>query len=143
MGAAEVTYTGTEKTTVRASGLQNQGSGHNEIFFGTAPTSFTANGIALAAAGQTAPQADFHQLVLEKERDHRRVRQTRSTPRNSSVSLSKDGEAWTDIEYTVSGGEATPYWVSATSDFTLAEAVDKLYTSASWPRRARFTVWTT
>ena len=36
------------------------------------------------------------------------------------MSLSKDGEAWTDIEYTVSGGEATPYWVSATSDFTLA-----------------------
>ena len=125
MGAAEVTYTGTEKTTVRASGLQNQGSGHNEIFFGTAPTSFTANGIALAA-GQTALKLTFIGSYSKKNETTGEYDNT-FDPSKFKVSLSKDGEAWTDIEYTVSGGEATPYWVSATSDFTLAEAVDKLY----------------
>ena len=125
MGAAEVTYTGTEKTTVRASGLQNQGSGHNEIFFGTAPTSFTANGIALAA-GQTALKLTFISSCSKKNETTGEYDNT-FDPSKFKVSLSKDGEAWTDIEYTVSGGEATPYWVSATSDFPLAEAVDKLY----------------
>lgn len=125
MGAAEVTYTGTEKTTVRASGLQNQGSGHNEIFFGTAPASFQANGIELAE-GQTALKLTFIGQCSKKN-DVTGEYDNTFDPSKFKVALSKDGELWTNIEYTTSGGEATPFWVNAVADFTLAEAVSKLY----------------
>ena len=55
MGAAEVTYTGTEKRRVRASVFRTRARAITRSSSARLPSSFTANGIA-PAAGQTAPR---------------------------------------------------------------------------------------
>ena len=48
-GAATVTYSGTN-TSLRSSGLANEGSGPNVVFFGAAPATFSVNKITLTEA---------------------------------------------------------------------------------------------
>lgn len=121
-GASTVTYTGVN-TSVRASGLVNNGSGHNEIFFGKVPASFTANSITLTAE-QTNLQLTFLGSRSVKTDDGY---DNTFDPSKLTVALSKDGQSWTDITYTVTGGEEHPYWATCTADFTLKEAVSSLY----------------
>ncbi len=123
VGASTVTYSGTN-TSVRSSGLANKGSGHNEIFFGGAPATFVVNKITLTAA-QTKLNLSF--LASRSSRDDAGNYDNTFDKANFKVALSADGTNWTDIEYTTTGGESTPYWVTATSDFTLKEAVAELY----------------
>lgn len=123
VGASTVTYSGTN-TSVRSSGLKNDGSGHNEIFFGGAPATFVVNKITLTAA-QTKLQLSFIGSRSVKKDDN--TYDNTFDKNNFKVALSKDGSTWTDIEYTTTGGESTPYWVTATSNFTLKEAVSELY----------------
>lgn len=123
VGASTVTYSGTN-TSVRQSGLANQGSGHNEIFFGTAPASFVVNKITLTSS-QTRLKLSF--IASRSSRDDAGNYDNSFDKANFKVALSKDGTNWVDIDYTTTGGESTPYWVTATSDFTLKEAVAELY----------------
>ena len=45
-----------------------------------------------------------------------------------TVSLSANGTSWTPLPYTINNGDQeSPYWVFATTDFTLTEAVSSLY----------------
>lgn len=124
-GASTVTYSGGAKTSVRSSGLENGGSGHNEIFFGTAPTDFTVNTITLTPE-QTKLQLAFIASRSVKDEATGKYDNT-FDPSKLLVALSRDGANWTDITYTTAGGTETPYWVNCTADFTLAEAVDALY----------------
>lgn len=121
-GASTVTYTGVN-TSVRASGLVNGGSGHNEIFFGKVPASFTANDITLTST-QTNLQLTFLGSRSVKTDDGY---DNTFDPSKLTVALSKDGQSWTDITYNVTGGEEHPYWATCTADFTLKEAVSSLY----------------
>lgn len=122
VGASTVTYSGTN-TSVRSTGLVNNASGHSEIFFSTSPASFVVNKITLTAA-QTKLQLSFIGSRSVKNGD---TYDNTFDKNNFKVALSADGTNWTDIEYTTTGGESTPYWVTATSNFTLKEAVSELY----------------
>ncbi len=122
VGSSTVTYSGSN-TSVRSSGLENKGSGHNEIFFGGAPATFVVNKITMTAE-QTNLQLSFIGSCSVKNGE---VYDNTFDKANFKVALSADGTNWTDIEYTTTGGETTPYWVTATSDFTLKEAVSELY----------------
>lgn len=121
-GPSTVTYSGSN-TSVRSSGLENKGSGHNEIFFGGAPATFVVNKITMTAE-QTNLQLSF---IGSRSVKNGEVYDNTFDKANFKVALSADGTNWTDIEYTTTGGETTPYWVTATSDFTLKEAVSELY----------------
>lgn len=127
-GASEVTYTGV-KTSVRSTGLANSGaydnaSGPNVIFFGTAPSTFAINDIALTSA-QTKLKLNFGASCSVKG----------DNGYNNSfdaskfiVSVSTDGTNWTNLTYDKNDGDATkPYWIYATANFTLKKAVSKLY----------------
>lgn len=122
VGSSTVTYSGSN-TSVRSSGLENKGSGHNEIFFGGAPATFVVNKITMTAE-QTNLQLSF---IGSRSVKNGEVCDNTFDKANFKVALSADGTNWTDIEYTTTGGETTPYWVTATSDFTLKEAVSELY----------------
>lgn len=122
VGSSTVTYSGSN-TSVRSSGLENNGSGHNEIFFGGAPATFVVNKITMTAE-QTNLQLSF---IGSRSVKNGEVYDNTFDKANFKVALSADGTNWTDIEYTTTGGETTPYWVTATSDFTLKEAVSELY----------------
>lgn len=122
VGSSTVTYSGSN-TSVRSSGLENKGSGHNEIFFGGAPATFVVNKITMTAE-QTNLQLSF---IGSRSVKNGEVYDNTFDKANFKVALSADGTNWTDIEYTTTGGETTPYWVTATSDFTLKEAVSELY----------------
>lgn len=128
VGASNVTYTG-EKATVRSSGLKNTGaydnaSGANVVFFGTAPATFVVNSIALTS-DQTKLKLCFggsHSL-----KDGSSYINTFDTSK-FIVSVSADGTNWTDLTYNKNNGDETnPYWIYATSNFTLKKAVSKLY----------------
>ncbi len=121
--ATGVTYAGGPKTSIRSSGLANNGSGPNVVFFGTAPTDFIVNGIALTSA-QTNLQLTF---LASRSVNNNGEYDNSYNAANLVVALSKDGSTWTDITYTTTGGEERPFWVTATADFTLTEAVEKLY----------------
>lgn len=124
-GADEVTYSGTN-TSVRSSGLANKGSGPNVIFFGTAPASVTVNKITLTAE-QTNLRLTFLGSYSYKPEGAPDYDNT-FDPSKFTVALSADGTSWTDITYTKDDGDtATPYWVTATADFTLTKAVANLY----------------
>ncbi len=129
VGATDVTYSG-EKTSVRSSGLKNTGaydnaSGPNVIFFGTAPATFVINNISLAS-NQTKLKLTFGASSSIKNDDNS-YNNTFDTSK-FTVSVSADGTKWTDITYEKNNGdEANPYWICATSNFTLKKATSKLY----------------
>lgn len=130
IGAANVTY-GSNNVTIRKSGLANSGayegaSGPNIVFFGSAPAEFTIQKIALTSE-QTDLKLTFgasSSVRNEADGSYDNVFDTSKFV----VALSADGTTWTNIEYTTNGGDqASPYWIFATSNFTLKEAVSDLY----------------
>lgn len=125
-GAANVTYSG--GADVRSSGIKSAGyegaSGENNVFFGTSP-SFVINKIALTAE-QTNLKLTFGGSYSKKD-DAGNYNNTFDVAK-FTVSLSADGTSWTPITYTKNNGDAaTPYWIFATADFTLKNAVTELY----------------
>lgn len=129
-GAAGVTYAIDGKVSVRSSGLSSAGayegaSGPNVVFFGTAPTAFTIQKIALTPE-QTNLKLTFG--ASSSVRDDAGNYDNSFDTSKFIVALSADGATWTNIEYTTNGGDqASPYWIFATSNFTLKEAVSDLY----------------
>ncbi len=124
-GAGEVTYSG-QTVSVRKSGIANNGSGPNVLFFGKLPAWFSVNKIKL-----TPEQTDLKLTFLA---------QSSFKPEGSSeydnafdkstfkVALSGDGQKWTEIDYTTDTGDAEyPYWVSAAANFSLKQASEFLY----------------
>ncbi|MBQ8672697.1 MAG: BACON domain-containing protein [Bacteroides sp.] len=130
-GAANVTYGSSGKVSVRNSGLSNSGayegaSGPNVVFFGTAPTTFYINKIALTSE-QKKLKLTFGASYSLKSDDTGEYVNTFDTSL-FKVSVSNDGSKWIPITYTKNkGDEATPYWVLATADFTLKQATTELY----------------
>lgn len=129
-GAANVTYSG-QKATVRASGLANTdaydgASGPNVVFFGTLPADFVISDIALTA-GQTNLKLTFGASYSFKAEGSTEYDNTFDSSK-FTLSLSADGTNWVPVTYTKNNGDAkSPYWVLATSDFTLKQATAKLY----------------
>ena len=129
-GAASVTYSG-QKASVRSSGLANtdaypDASGPNVIFFGALPSDFVINKITLEP-NQTNLKLTFGASYSYKAEGSSDYDNTFDTNK-FTVSLSADGSTWTPVTYSKNkGDEATPYWVFATSDFTLKKAVSELY----------------
>ena len=129
-GASTVTYSG-QKATVRASGLSNNGayngaSGPNIVFFGTLPADFQINQIGLSAE-QTNLQLTFGASSSIKAEDSNDYNNTFDISK-FEVSLSADGTSWTPLTYTINNGDQeSPYWIFATADFTLTEAVSSIY----------------
>ncbi len=129
IGASSVTYSGTN-ASIRGTGNSNSGayegaSGPNTIFFGGAPASFVLNTISLTSA-QTNLKLTFGASYSFRNEDGT---YDNTFPADKfKVSLSADGTSWTPITYTKNNGDSDhPYWVFATSNFTLAEAVANLY----------------
>ena len=129
-GAASVTYSG-QKASVRSSGLANtdaypDASGPNVIFFGALPSDFVINKITLEP-NQTNLKLTFGASYSYKAEGSSDYDNTFDTNK-FTVSLSADGSTWTPVTYSKNkGDETTPYWVFATSDFTLKKAVSELY----------------
>lgn len=130
-GASTVTYSGT-KATVRSSGLSSNnaknydGSGPNVVFFGVAPASFVINKISLTST-QTKLRLNFG-ASSSVNVDNSGSYDNSFDINKFTVSLSGDGNTWVPITYTKDNGdESTPYWIYATADFTLKEAVGELY----------------
>ena len=123
-----MTYTGV-KASVRSTGLKNTGaydnaSGPNVIFFGTAPSSFVINNIALTSA-QTKLKLCFGASSSVKGDNGY---DNSFDASKFIVSVSTDGTNWTDLTYDKNNGDATnPYWIYATANFTLKKAISKLY----------------
>ena len=130
MGVADVTYSG-QKATVRASGLSNANayegaSGPNVVFFGTLPADFQINNITLNA-GQTNLRLTFGASYSYKPEGATEYDNT-FDPSKFILSLSADGTNWVPVNYTKNNGdEKSPYWIFATSNFTLKQASAKLY----------------
>lgn len=123
-GIADVSYSG-NNTSIRASGLANEGSGPNVIFFGTAPAYFQVNKIALTES-QTRLQLSFLGSFSATLTDGS-YNNTFDTSL-FKVQASADGETWVDLPYTKNDGDSTyPYWIEATSDFVLTASTDYLY----------------
>lgn len=118
-----VTYSGTG-VSVRANSTSSSdysdydGSGSNNIFFGGSAY-FQINDIALDAA-QKSYKLTFGTEKYTQDGD--------STFKNSEfhVSISRDGIAWAEIEYTYAGTEPGR-WNVATANFTLTTVPENLY----------------
>lgn len=126
-GAADVTYVGSNASIRNSSPNSTTSyegaSGAPILFFGKAPATFTVQNIALTSS-ETKLKLTFggQQTINYDTKDY-----TWSNA-NLLVALSADGQTWTDITYTTNDGDKTnPNWVLATSNFTLKEAVSKLY----------------
>lgn len=127
-GSTNVTYSGTN-TSVRSSGIASdnydQASGHNSVFFGTATASFVINKIALEADQKNL------RLTFGGSRSSRGDDGSYDNTFDASkfeVALSADGTNWVTVPYTKNNGDAaSPYWVFATANFTLKEAVENIY----------------
>ena len=122
-GSANVTYSG--GADVRNSGIKSAGyegaSGENNVFF-AGTSSFVINKIALKAE-QTNLKLTFGGSYGKKDDATNKYDVSKFI-----VSLSADGTSWTPITYTKNNGDAEhPYWIFATSDFTLKNAVSELY----------------
>lgn len=123
-GAEGVTFEG-YNASLRNSGKSSSGayegaSGPNVIFFGGAPATFTVKNIALTSE-QTKLRLTFGGQFYDGSTNNFNVD-------NFEVALSADGTSFTPITYTVNDGDQVdPYWVLATSDFTLKEATSSLY----------------
>lgn len=123
-GAADVTFAGVN-TSIRNSGKSSAGaydgaSGPNVLFFGAAPATFTVQNIALTSS-QTNLRLQFGGQFYDGT--------SNSFPADKLlVSLSADGTNFVPLQYTVNNGDQEdPYWVLATKDFTLKNAVSSLY----------------
>lgn len=124
-GVAEVNYTGTN-ASVRASGLANEGSGPNVIFFGAAPATFQVNKIALQPA-QAALNLSFLGSFSYKPEEASEYNNTFDLSL-FEVAISGDGEKWSKLDLTKNDGDtAHPYWVKAEADFELTEVPAYLY----------------
>jgi hypothetical protein len=127
-GASTVTYTG-YNATVRASGLSNSGSydgasGPNVVFFGTGNTYFVVNNITMPSSKDFKLTFGAQCSYQDADKNYINTFQKESF----TVELSADGSKWTAIDYTVNTGDSeTPYWVFATSTFSLSDAVSALY----------------
>lgn len=129
-GITNVTYSG-KNATVRNSGLANTNayegaSGPNIVFFGVLPNEFVINKIALTA-GQTNLKLTFggsYSFKPEGATEYDNIFDISKF----KVSLSANGTTWIPLTYTKNNGDAaTPYWIFATADFTLKQAVSELY----------------
>nr|WP_320058089.1 hypothetical protein [uncultured Bacteroides sp.] len=129
-GSAEITYSG-QKSSIRSSGLSNTGgyegaSGPNVVFFGTSPSDFQVNKIALTPE-QTNLKLTFGASYSFKAEGATDYDNTFDLTK-FTVSLSSDGIVWVPITYTKNSGDtASPYWILATSDFTLKQSTTSLY----------------
>lgn len=125
-GAGEVSYEGSN-TSIRSSGKSNAGayedaSGPNTIFFGGAPASFTVKNIALKE-NQTDLRLTFGGSYYNQDASDNIFKTD-----EFEVSLSADGVSFVKLPYTINDGDKVdPFWVYATANFTLKEAVPTLY----------------
>lgn len=125
-GAGEVSYEGSN-TSIRSSGKSNAGayedaSGPNTIFFGGAPASFTVKNIALKE-NQTDLRLTFGGSYYNQDASDNIFKTD-----EFEVSLSADGVSFVKLPYTINDGDKVdPFWVYATANFTLKEAVSTLY----------------
>lgn len=129
--AANVTYKVNGKVTVRNSGKPSNdgdyssynGSGTNKVFFGTLPASLVVENIALPADQQN------YVLSFGANR-YDGTAGVDNTFKNAEliVSVSKDGTAWTPIEYSFAEGvDLNGKWNLAEASFKLAEVPEALY----------------
>ena len=122
--AANVSYDG-HNTTVRNNSNSDgsysdyEGSGVNNIFFGKVENHFTINGLALESSQKNLV------LTFGTEK-YSQTLGSLFTPSEFLVSISGDGEKWSNVEYTFAG-TAEGRWNVATANFTLAEVPAKLY----------------
>lgn len=128
-GSSTITYTG-RTATIRASGLANTGSyngasGPNVVFFGTLPAYFVVNKITLK------PEYKRLELTFGASYSFRNDDGSYNNTFDGTkfeVALSRDGANWVPISYTKNDGDqATPYWVMATTNFTLKRVPPELY----------------
>ena len=128
IGATNVEYEG-NKTSVRATGIASTdaysgASGSNNVFFGTAPADFIIKKIALTAE-QTNLKLTFG--ASRSKNDNGTYDNTFNTE-NFKVYIGGDGSKWSELTYEKNNGDADhPYWIFATSDFTLKKSVSELY----------------
>ncbi len=126
-GAAEVTYSGEGKVSIRTSGKPSAGyegaSGLNKAFFGTNNPALIINKIKLDGAqdlqltfgAQYSKTIDYDAGLYDNE----------FKPEKFHLSLSADGTDWKTVAYTYA--QADEYWVFATSKFKLKDKADYLY----------------
>ncbi len=121
--AANVTYSGSG-ASVRASTPSNgtysdyAGSGLNNIFFGRSAF-FQINGIALES-NQNNLTLSFGGVKYAQDGD------SKFSTDEFKVYVSKNGQAWVELEYTFAG-TTDGKWNVATADFTLTEVPSALY----------------
>ena len=122
--AATVNYTGYNATVRNNSNSNNsysdyEGSGVNNIFFGKDNAWFAINELTM--------ESTQNNLVLTFGTE-KYTQSGDSTFKNTEflVSISGDGEKWSNVEYTFAGTEPAR-WNVATANFTLAEVPAKLY----------------
>ena len=122
--AATVNYTGYNATVRNNSNSNNsysdyEGSGVNNIFFGKDNAWFAINELTM--------ESTQNNLVLTFGTE-KFTQSGDSTFKNTEflVSISGDGEKWSNVEYTFAGTEPAR-WNVATANFTLAEVPAKLY----------------
>lgn len=129
-GAEGVTYS-SSNVSIRNTGKSNIGaydgaSGPNVLFFSTAPAYVSINKIALTST-QTRLQLIFGASRSSRNDSDGSYDNTFDTSK-FLVSLSADGTTWTPITYEINDGDTKdPYWVQATANFTLTQAVSELY----------------
>ncbi len=122
--AANVSYDG-HNTTVRNNSNSDgsysdyAGSGVNNIFFGKVENHFTIKDIELESSQKNLT------LTFGTEK-YSQTLGSLFTPSEFIVSLSGDGEKWSNVEYTFAG-TAEGRWNVATANFTLKEVPAKLY----------------
>ena len=122
--AANVSYDG-HNTTVRNNSNSDgsysdyAGSGVNNIFFGKVENHFTIMGLELESSQKNLT------LTFGTEKYSQTLGSV-FTPSEFIVSLSADGEKWSNVEYTFAG-TAEGRWNVATANFTLKEVPSNLY----------------
>ncbi len=122
--AANVSYDG-HNTTVRNNSNSDgaysdyPGSGVNNIFFGKVENHFTIKDLALESSQKNLT------LTFGTEKYSQSLGSV-FTPSEFIVSLSADGEKWSNVEYTFAG-TAEGRWNVATANFTLKEVPAALY----------------
>ena len=122
--AATVNYTGYNATVRNNSNSDGtysdyEGSGVNNIFFGKDNSWFAINELALESTHKNLT------LTFGTEK-YSQTLGSLFTPSEFLVSISDDGEKWSNVEYTFAG-TAEGRWNLATANFTLAEVPAKLY----------------
>ena len=122
--AANVSYDG-HNTTVRNNSNSDgsysdyAGSGVNNIFFGKVENHFTIKDLELESSQKNLT------LTFGTEKYSQTLGSV-FTPSEFIVTISGDGEKWSNVEYTFAG-TAEGRWNVATANFTLKEVPAKLY----------------